>query len=453
MIESSDFDLSPNKEVKRRSRSCDPLVKQSRPLSVDENQLQAMKYDDTDRKDPIMQQIRKSARDARKRRSKSFREMSEKTDGLSKLKRNSSFKEAQENGALDINEKGDNNVLGRSKRSDSVDSISRPKSPGFLQKLLSKRKSFNDKNLKLGEQSAKDSFMKKMTLKGLFTAKKDKSDLSPTKSDISEPLTPPIVTFQDNSEPNVNATPGSPFSSLKFRRRHTSADLFGQNQSVNNSNTSTDSVNTTGATTLPRRTSDSQLTRPITPHPPHPPLLRGESLPSDRIEEHGSVRSLNLGVLNHPRRPISPKPQNLTLTRRNSSLSLPGSPLKESPFELSIDKSPNHKDPDSISSSSLTSSNMDCNSSTMSANSSIYESEMQLKPPTRRQCSQDHEVLNSMQIEMVSSNSNDSGIQRDVSVHSSSESVKVSIRSEPNHLVESRFGSHSYLTLTNYIKF
>lgn len=390
-------------DVKKRTKP-DRGSKIPRPLSVDENQLISMQ--DTD-PNSTMKKIKKSLRDARARRSKSFREVSDQIDGNFKLKRNSSFKEAQEKGALEIRSRtGSSEYDGESlSRSGSVSSVdSRPKSPGFLQKLLFKRKSFTEKNLK-GEQSTKESFMKKMSLKGLFTGKKDKSDLNSTKCNSDEPPTPPIAAFQGDLDIHAvsESAPNSPFSNLKFRRRHTSADLF-----VENPSSSADTFNT-------RRTSECNNSS------------RQPPLPSSRTtDESGNVKFM-LGIDFHPKRPISPKPPLMSITRRNSNLSLPSSPLKESPFELTMDNSPNKMDTDSISTcSSLTSSNVD-SASVISGVSTVCDTDgPKLEMKSSGTSGQDLETLTALgQGEMTSSNSNDSGIQHDVSVHSSSESLKV----------------------------
>ncbi|XP_033760813.1 uncharacterized protein LOC117342707 isoform X2 [Pecten maximus] len=388
-----------------------------RPLSVDENQLTSMQ--DTD-PNSTMRKLRKSLRDAKARRSKSFREMSDQIDGKSKLKRNSSFKEATEKGALEMKSRSsstgeeDGDSLSRS---GSIGSIElRPKSPGFLQRLIFKRKSFNEKNLK-GEQSSKESFMKKMSLKGLFTGKKEKGELSPAKTNSDEPPTPPIAAFQGDLDIHAvsESAPNSPFSSLKFRRRHTSADLFVQNtsNSANNLNL--------------RRTSDSI------------PSRRSVLQSSRTIDDPANVKAL-LGLDNHPKRPISPKPPLMSITRRNSNLSLPSSPLKESPFELTMDNSPNKMDTDSISTcSSLTSSNVD-SASLISAASTVCETDgPKSSVTTPGSSSQDLEKFSALgQGEMTSSNSNDSGIQRDVSVHSSSESIKTNVQDSASAVLRRR---------------
>ncbi|XP_069103567.1 LOW QUALITY PROTEIN: serine-rich adhesin for platelets-like [Argopecten irradians] len=409
-----DNDTNVSEQVVQRRSKPENGSRIPRPLSVDENQLTSMQ--DTD-PNSTMRKIRKSLRDARTRRSKSFREMSDQIDGKSKLKRNSSFKEATEKGALEMKSRSSSTgeECDSLSRSGSIGSIElRPKSPGFLQRLLFKRKSFNEKNLK-GEQSTKESFMKKMSLKGLFTGKKEKGEFSPTKANSDEPPTPPIAAFQGDLDIHAvsESAPNSPFSSLKFRRRHTSADLFVQNtsNSANNLNV--------------RRTSDSI--------PSRRPGLQS----SRTIDDPASVKTL-LGLENHPKRPISPKPPSVSITRRNSNLSLPSSPLKESPFELTMDNSPNKMDPDSISTcSSLTSSNVD-SASLISAASTVCDTDGP-KSSMPGSSSQDLEKFSALgQGEMTSSNSNDSGIQRDVSVHSSSESIKTNIQDSSSSVVRRR---------------
>ena len=180
---------------------------------------------------------------------------------------------------------------------------------------------------------------------------------------IDELISPPIAVFQGDMDIHVDSAPNSPYSS-QFRRRHTSAEIFDCK-----------------ANSLPRKSTDYQK----------PLRLSNENNSGSRLL---AVQNLD----NHPKRPISPKPSNVVLPRRNSNISLPSSPIRESydgPFKTSMSKL------DSSDSASV-----------CSGGSSIVDASR--FPP--------HVPEN----EMTPSNSNDSGIQRDASFHSSSESVKVS---------------------------
>ncbi|KAK3095147.1 hypothetical protein FSP39_010810 [Pinctada imbricata] len=298
VIEGGDGERSPywHVLVKRRTKPLndhsDAESSSSRPLSIDESQLQ-MSVDDLSRR-PEVTKSRKA--DNIKRRSASFKELRS-----FKLKRNSSFREAQERGAL-LRNSGKNDSVGNLSLSPSEMSIgseTRFKGSGILNRMFRRNKSFNEK----GSNAANESLFehkrdlsreppknRKMSLKSLFGGKKTKSDSSQSVSS-DEPPTPPIAVFQSDLDIHaVDSAPNSPYASQKFHRRYTAADLYEQR-----------------AHTLPRRPSDTSKPQNLT-----------------ISKDHLSVKSLDIqNLANHPKRPISPKPVGLHIPRRNSNVSLP----------------------------------------------------------------------------------------------------------------------------------
>ena len=363
VIENNNDGSSPNWHVlvKRRSKheDQDGENRKSRPLSVDESQFQTQRVgSDSEEQSRTPREKKKRPSENVKRRSASFREL-----GTVKLKRNSSFRKAQEHGyAHSIRGSHRNDSVGNLSLTPSEFSVcsdsGKSKGTGFFQKVFKKNKpteKLTDPN------KSKDSGARKMTLRGLF-AKKSKGEFMSQQS-IDELISPPIAVFQGDMDIHVDSAPNSPYSS-QFRRRHTSAEIFDCK-----------------ANSLPRKSTDYQK----------PLRLSNENNSGSRLL---AVQNLD----NHPKRPISPKPSNVVLPRRNSNISLPSSPIRESydgPFKTSMSKL------DSSDSASV-----------CSGGSSIVDASR--FPP--------HVPEN----EMTPSNSNDSGIQRDASFHSSSESVKVS---------------------------
>ncbi|KAL5004392.1 hypothetical protein ScPMuIL_017848 [Solemya velum] len=326
--------------------------------------------------------------------------------GLTKLKRSSSFRDAIDKDPIE------SSVLSRRSSSfretsnnpdelglclkyrsgvqceDTV-SLSRPKSPGFFQRMISRRSSFNEKNLKSTKST--ESFkemVKKMSLKGIFKKSKSESSQKP----ISEQRSPPLAAFQSDEDIHNVGTNGSAYTSHTLPRRHTSADIFSQAFA--------------NASTLPKRK-----------HADCPKRLISE----DQI----SVQSLNIHSQHgqQPQRPISPKPVGLSPSKRFSSQSI------QNVYSLTKDLN-NH-------------SQYDLNRFTHKCEKVLKidsSEEMELEYggdvyPKKTKDITDGRVGDAIsspekysalvQSEMTSSNSNDSGIQHDASVHSSNESLKV----------------------------
>ncbi|XP_062567864.1 uncharacterized protein LOC134230096 isoform X2 [Saccostrea cucullata] len=368
VIENNNDGSSPNWHVlvKRRTKTedHDSENRKSRPLSVDESQLQTHRVGSDSEEQSIAIQERKRPSENVKRRSASFREL-----GTAKLQRNSSFRKAQERGYL--------HSMRDSQRNDSVGNLSltpseystcsdsgRSKGPGFLHKVFKKNKPTEKST---DANRSKDSGARKMSLKGLFT-KKSKGEFVTQRSVEELNISPPIAVFQGDMDIHVDSAPNSPYSS-QFRRRHTSAEIYDGK-----------------AHSLPRKATAYQNSQ----------RLSSESNSSSRLL---AVQNLE----NHPKRPISPKP-NVLLPRRNSNVSLPSSPVRDQydgPFKTSTSKL------DSSDSASI------CSGGSSIVDASRY-------PP------------HIPESEMTPSNSNDSGIQRDVSFHSSNESVKTAQDSSGN---------------------
>lgn len=368
--------------VHKRLVKCDSEGQISRPLSVDENQLESFMSDSKSAKNENIRNSKHSG--MRNRRSASFKDIRPKKI---KVKRNSSFKEAQEKGPIQDSEHYDHDTF-------TPDFIQkeelRPKSPGFLQKLLSRRR-FSEKggSTKISEQNKDISgSSKKTSLRNLFLGKKGKGSNASVPNYSSEPGTPgtpPIAAFHNDLDIHiVESAPNSPYSNRQFLRRHTSADIYEQNnQGMYQSATDVSNYRTQ------RLKSDDQI----------------------------SVQSLVINPMEQPLRPKSPKPTGVTITRRNSNLSLHNSPHKDVQFDLG-----SRNDMDSISMCSVVSSNIDnVTSVTFDPSSS--------RRPSKNQGVLQHDkgFSDLVQGEMSYSNSNDSGIQHDVSAHSSNESLKVSV--------------------------
>ena len=128
---------------------------------------------------------------------------------------------------------------------------SRSHRPGFLQRMLQKRKSFHDKpggpngraskddaSAVAGQhKEARDPAPRKVSIKGIFRRKNSSTSSTSTSSanaewksrDSDEPGSPPIATFlNDDDIGAINSLPGSPTSGKTDRRTPSSDSQFGQ---------------------------------------------------------------------------------------------------------------------------------------------------------------------------------------------------------------------------------
>ncbi|WAR28139.1 SPT13-like protein [Mya arenaria] len=229
-----------------------------------------------------------------------------------------------------------------------------------------------------------------LRLSGIEEDKKNKSEsslgtASPVKTDY--PATPPIAVFQDDDIDSAETPPSSPFVNREFRRRHTSADIY--RSKPHPDSTETDSNCPTP--TQERSVLKLSISTPSTPvHDYSSNLLNGltpSSTRSFRDEDSMSVTSVSSATSSvqsppteQPNKPKTPKPSG-----DGSAKSL-GKQRKQSFSKDRSDSGRSRKD-------SATRGNYD-------------------------------RLGIMLQTEVASSNSNDSGIQRDASLHSSSDSLK-----------------------------
>ncbi|XP_053404254.1 uncharacterized protein LOC123554283 isoform X2 [Mercenaria mercenaria] len=350
--------------------------------------------------------------------------------------------------------------------------------PTFLKKVMGRRKTLNE-NLNISgfskqSESAKDFFTKKMTLKGLF--RKNKSDTSvnsPLKTE--HPVSPPIAAFQDDDIGSFDTPPGSPYRSRDLRRRHTSADIL---KSYPDSS-ETDS-NCPTPTQERSNISRHSISSPSTPsHEANSFLnLSPHSAPHFRDDDEMSITSassyassIHSPPLEQPHKPKTPKPVGAS-PRRNASV---GSQLSRSGSQSSQRNVMNSvtslesdqyeslqddtiRDPRcecSYKSDEIKhrTSNRNVRGSSGSLNmcqfckqmefykidsafssSSFHKQQLLSKEKVSDDSTRlrkdssgriNYERLGIIsQADVASSNSNDSGIQRDASVHSSNESIK-----------------------------
>ncbi|XP_052219346.1 uncharacterized protein LOC127836694 isoform X3 [Dreissena polymorpha] len=351
----------------------------------------------------------------------------------------------------------------------------------FIKKMMAKRKSANE-NLSLTtankpSESAKDFFSKKVNFKGFFKKNKSDSSVSASPLKIDHPTSPPIAVFHQDDIESVATPPSSPYANREFRRRHTSADIY-----PSKPHSDSGEVDSNCPTPTQERCNFRQsVSNPTTPiHELNSNALKcvyartkqvGTVTPRDDDQMSvSSACSISSSIqspppLEQPSKPKTPKPATITASpRRNpsssSSLSRLGSQssikARNNSFnsldcDINIDDARCECDlpPRSATlgrrrrNSDLTLTSTDsssmCQYCTWMANSeSVGFSYRSLGRPRKRSVSKDKMSERSpvarkdsydrlgiiMQTDVTSSNSNDSGIQRDVSADSSNESLK-----------------------------
>ena len=120
---------------------------------------------------------------------------------------------------------------------------SRSHRPGFIQRMLQKRKSFHDKPSSNGRtpkedapaagqrKDARDAVSKKVSIKGIFRRKNSSSNAE-WKRDSEDPGSPPIATFlNDDDIGAISSVPGSPTSGKTGRRTPSDPQLGQQSGS------------------------------------------------------------------------------------------------------------------------------------------------------------------------------------------------------------------------------
>lgn len=413
---------------------------------------------------------------------------------MQRAKRTSSFRAAQEAGALRLSgieeDKVHNSTRARSVSLDdgqNSDSSKSPKiqsvqnqNPTFLKKVMAKRKGVNENISGFSKQSesAKEFFTKKMTLKGLFRKNKSDSSMnSPLKTE--HPVSPPIATFQDDDIGSVDTPPSSPYRTRDLRRRHTSADILKMypDSSETDSNCPTPTQERSSICS-----SRNSVSTPSTPsHEGNLFMnLSSRSAPPFRDEDEMSITSassfassIHSPPSEQPHKPKTPKPVGAS-PRRNpsfsSAISRSGSQssqrnvlnsvtslesdhfdsfhddiLKDSRCECSYEML--HHRP-RASSRNIKGSADSLNMCQFCKQREFYKSDSAFASSFHKQqlSGGEKDIDDSTklrrdssgrsnfdrlgiisQTDVASSNSNDSGIQRDSSLHSSNESVKVSL--------------------------
>ena len=406
---------------------------------------------------------------------------------MQRAKRTSSFRAAQEGGALRLSgideDKVHNSTRARSvslDESQKSDLNKSPKiqnvqnqNPTFLKKVMAKRKTRNE-NLNMSgfskqSESAKEFFTKKMTLKGLFRKNKSDSSVnSPIKTE--HPVSPPIATFQDDDIGSVDTPPSSPFRGRNLRRRHTSADILktypDSSETDSNCPTPTQersnkSRHSVSSPSTPSHEANSLLN--LTSHSSAPQFRDDDEMSTTSASSLAS--SIHSPPLEQPHKPKTPKPVGAS-PRRNQSFSLSRSNSQSSrrnvtnsvtslesdqyePLQDDVIRDPRCECVYRSEERKRRMSNRNVRGSTDSITMcqfckqmEFYKSESVFYKPqltVKEKQSEDSARIRKdssgrnnydrlgiiSQADVASSNSNDSGIQRDASVHSSNESIKV----------------------------
>ena len=359
----------------------------------------------------------------------------------------------------------------------------------FFQRMMAKRKSSTGtENLNLSgfakqSESAKDFFAKKMSLKGLFRKNRSDSSVnSPLKTQLS--ASPPVSVFiREEDRNSVGSAPSSPYTSKDMRRRHTSADLFSKAfrdatpSSQPNSNCSTptrDRGQVLRSNSVTPALESNFIVRTDNISPMSASSSSSISKLSSSITDEdqlsikstssttSSIHSVQNQPLEQPDKPKTPKPVGTSPRRipsgsshssrifmyrdRNTTLSVTS--LESENSEIVFEDDTDYKCECENLTPTLSRARKQSNTSDTSMLQQRcelcgkYTAELFEDPGKPRKFTigpaeqlEDHGRLPKgssgrlallVQTDISASNSNDSGIQHDVSVHSSSESLKVS---------------------------
>ncbi|XP_041353303.1 uncharacterized protein LOC121371439 [Gigantopelta aegis] len=340
----------------------------------------------------------------------------------SRLQRNDSFKTAHEDRNL---LHGSHSSLSSSRLSvyeDGRTDKPRSKSPNFFKRMLSKRKSFSEKTQcksknddavggKESSSSSSSSGTKRMSLRSLFRRKGSSHSIKTSYDD--EPESPPIAAFlNDEDIGSIRSVPNSPYIShihrnatdtqLSYDQRHISTDSQISLQSrrrkdSDDHSTVNNNTNLSVVHTLPRSSSSSisSSSRP--------------DVPRRRKSSAGSGRHVVMSA-----------------DRSSGEFSY-------NEWDFSSDDTLTSRSLSPLSTFSMLNSELDTTlvaSPSLPAASASGGSEANGRVPTEwsNVCAQDMQVVHSgkVQGDISASNSNDSGIQHDVVLPSSMESLKAS---------------------------
>lgn len=354
----------------------------------------------------------------------------------------------------------------------------------FFQRMMAKRKTsmenFNLSSFAKQSESAKDFFSKKMSLKGLFRKNRSDSTVnSPLRTQFSS--SPPVSVFSHNEDQDLlGSTPSSPLRGKDMRRRHTSADLFSKafKDATPSLHTNSNSSTPTGDKEVFLRSNSTPGMEAnfIVRTPSRTPSSSSMSKSSTTIDEDqisikstssttSSIHSVHTQPLEQPDKPKTPKPVG-TSPRRFPSGGSQGSHnskifiYRDRDRDATLSITSLESESSEIVFEDYSDMKCDCESLTPTltrAYKSTNKTDISMLPLRCELCGKytaeffnhpqkakkftigpdslvDHERLQKdstgrlallAKNEISASNSNDSGIQHDVSVHSSSESLKV----------------------------
>ncbi|KAK7499231.1 hypothetical protein BaRGS_00009491 [Batillaria attramentaria] len=314
--------------------------------------------------------------------------------------RSDSFSEAMEASIVpggvddDTNSvRGEDMRLTRQNSEGRMSDKSRSHRPGFIQRMLQKRKSFSDRPTSRKEdlsavvrKEARDTVAKKVSIKGIFRRKSSSSSLE-MKQDSGEPSSPPIATFMNDDDIGaVNSVPGSPLNVTQARR------ICSDSQIVPHASSSSANLDELDSTSYPALRAEP----------------RGRTSTGSRVSERYSgeysVCDFDLAASEY-------RSSEDTLTPRSTSPS--------NASTLTLEGEAHHLNRTLEGDTTLTASPGSLDRTPGSSN--------QPRPVRKSSLSkQEYEKLAAIvRGEITSSNSNDSGIQHDVTVGSSSESLKI----------------------------
>lgn len=280
------------------------------------------------------------------------------------------------------------------------ESDSGAKGPGIFKRMITRGRSFNEKikPIRYEEMSnSKESFVKRMSFRSLFN-KKEKPVNANTRT-RSEFDGPPLAIFQSDGDiDSIITPPCSPIAHQRMQRRYTSADISDHRRSSSDSENCSKSkeLDSVLLRSLSIPSSDCIQSTPVPPKSPKPqtPVFRKQRRLSQR--SFADIDFSSFVTLEEPT--IIQTPSSIPVVSSNSATSLSSMGL---PVSSLVNPVNCHTDP--VSTQEL------------------------------------NKMTNLARGEMTSSNSNDSGIQHDSSLHSSSESLRVS---EIFNNISSAFSGH-----------
>ncbi|KAL3848612.1 hypothetical protein ACJMK2_019461 [Sinanodonta woodiana] len=325
-------------------------------------------------------------------------------------RRTSSFKQATEKGSIRLSSIAEDSQHKSRRRAGSLDESNninsfpaRSSAGNFLQRMVFRRKSSAErpggKSVSFSKQNdaAKEFFAKKLTLKTFF--KRNKSELtatSPIKS-ISRPTSPPLAVFNSDEDiHSIESAPCSPSTSDRsFRQRYTSGDVDSAVQSFSRVHFQ-QSVSNVDSTS---KMEEDQI--------------------SIQSSTSSNMSSLSSPITEQPQKPKTPKPVGSS-PKRNFT----GHPLRAISQTDSVSLVDNENMENSNREITPTNGHSINFDRPLSARDLIACATNLTEPKISTGRINYDKLMIAAQADITASNSNDSGIQNDVSVHSSNESFR-----------------------------